>query len=249
MGNGAVALIAAAVTAVAVLLIVWLISFIRRFNSDTEYYYWKMQTADTRKEYRRWRREIRCHYLCLIPFVNNKNVMRVYNRVYRKKIAAETAEDKESSDDGMTHVILPSIISIFACAACLCSASWAWFTSGSSGSVAAIKTVEKYELTYQVTADVNEEQISPENGEYRLENGYYTVQVSANGSNNSTGYFVVKYGSNTKYSVQIPADGTLVFKLSVAGFDDKCSITIEPKWGTSSVEQRDIDKDSVLEVR
>lgn len=85
MGNGAVALIAASLTAVAVLLIVWLISFIRRFNSDTEYYYWKMQTADTKKEYRRWRREIRCHYLCLIPFVNNKNVMRLYNRIYRKK--------------------------------------------------------------------------------------------------------------------------------------------------------------------
>lgn len=49
MGNGAVALIAASLTAVAVLLIVWLISFIRRFNSDTEYYYWKMQTADTKK--------------------------------------------------------------------------------------------------------------------------------------------------------------------------------------------------------
>ena len=32
MGNGAVALISAALTAVAVLLIVWLISFIRRFN-------------------------------------------------------------------------------------------------------------------------------------------------------------------------------------------------------------------------
>ena len=248
MGNGAVALIAAAVTAVAVLLIVWLISFIRRFNSDTEYYYWKMQTADTRKEYRRWRREIRCHYLCLIPFVNNKNVMRVYNRVYRKKIAAEMAEDKESSDDGMTHAILPSIISIFACAACLCSASWAWFTSANSGSVATIKTAEKYELICSVN-DGEGNHIAPESGEYLLENGSYTVQANAVGSDYSTGYFVVKYGDNTKYSVQIPANGALRFTLFVTDFDGKCSITIEPKWGTSSVGQRDIDKDSVLEVR
>lgn len=248
MGNGAVALIAAALTAVAVMLIVWLISFIRRFNSDTEYYYWKMQTADTKKEYRRWRREIRCHYLCLIPFVNNKNVMRLYNRIYRKKIAAEAAEDEREADNGITRMIIPSLVGIFACAACLCSASWAWFTSANSGSVATIKTAEKYELICSVT-DGEGNHIAPESGEYLLENGSYTVQAEAVGSDYSTGYFVVKYGDKTKYSVQIPAKGTLIFTLSVADFDGKCSITIEPKWGTSSVGQRDIDKDSVLEVR
>ena len=84
---------------------------------------------------------------------------------------------------------------------------------------------------------------------YLLENGSYTVQADAVGSAYSTGYFVVKYGDNIKYSVQIPANEALNFKISVADFDGKCSITIEPKWGTSPVGQRDIEKDSVLEVR
>lgn len=70
--------------AILTLPIAKLASFCRGFAAHTRYICREMDHADNYEEYRKWRGELRCHYLCLIPFVNGKNVMRLYNRIYHR---------------------------------------------------------------------------------------------------------------------------------------------------------------------
>lgn len=48
--------------------------FFRRFNEDKGYLKSEIRRAQSIAERRHWERELRCHYLCLLPFVNEKNV-------------------------------------------------------------------------------------------------------------------------------------------------------------------------------
>lgn len=80
-------IVEAMVAIVFPLLIATVVSVIRyfvRFNRNTQRITSKMQWVHDCDEYRYWRRELRCHYLCLIPFVTRRNVMRLYRRIYHK---------------------------------------------------------------------------------------------------------------------------------------------------------------------
>lgn len=57
----------------------------RDFAENTRYIRYIMKHANSHEEYRRWRGELRCEYLMLLPFVNAKNVMRVYRFVFKKR--------------------------------------------------------------------------------------------------------------------------------------------------------------------
>lgn len=240
MDNGIIAIITFSATAAAVLAIVWLIGFIRRFNSDTEYYFWKMETADTKMEKRRWRREIRCHYLCLIPFVNNRNVAKLYNRIYRKKIAAEAAEDAEKTSVNITNILLPSLVGIFICAACLCKVSWAWFTSSTATSATTVRSasfsIDDISMTqngHTIAPDA-ERKFSLDAGNYTLsfkksadstsENGFCIITVIRNNDSAATPY----------YTCNITDSFNLTIKTDTA-----ITIGIEPVWGEAELRIKD----------
>lgn len=70
-------------------------------------------------EYRYWRRELRCLYLCLIPFVTERNVMKIYRIFFHKPKHAE----KRNRNDSIMSVLAMSVIGIAVCAVCLCGAS------------------------------------------------------------------------------------------------------------------------------
>ena len=99
----------------AFLLIAFKIAdLIKRFRRDTEYILSEMNRAESDVGYRYWRRELRCHYLCLIPFVTERNVMRLYHRLYHRP----AKEKKEKRSDGFGHIIAPSVIGACICAVC-----------------------------------------------------------------------------------------------------------------------------------
>lgn len=234
MDNGTVAIIAFSTTAAIVLAIVWLVGFIRRFNSDTEYYYWKMETADTKKEMRRWRREIRCHYLCLIPFVNNKNVVRVYNKIYRKKIAAEAAEDDENSAVNIKSILLPSVIGILICAACLCRVSWAWFTASTSTSTATVESASFKIDDINMAKDGHT--VEPDtDGKYNLDAGNYTLTFKKSADSTSKKGFCIitvsKIGETAAtpyYTDNIDGSFTLIIKTNT-----QIKVGIKSSWGAA----------------
>ncbi|MEI3518488.1 MAG: hypothetical protein V8R14_03350 [Clostridia bacterium] len=107
-----------------------------------------MNRAADYNEYRYWRRELRCLYLCLIPFVTERNVMKVYPVFFHR--AKHAAKKKRS--DGLMHILAPSMLAICICAICLCGVSWAWFTASTSTGTTAIQS-SSYKLLYQVNED------------------------------------------------------------------------------------------------
>ena len=77
--NGAVIPLIILVVFDFLLLAIKFTEFIARFNRETKYIIMEINLATDSDEYRYWRRELRCHYLCLIPFVTERNITKVYS--------------------------------------------------------------------------------------------------------------------------------------------------------------------------
>ena len=103
------------------LIVLKLAQFVNHFNREKQYLLTEISRAEDYNEYRYWRRELRCLYLCLIPFVTERNVMKVYPVFFHWTKHAT----KEKRSDGLMHILAPSVIGIFICAVCLCGVSWA----------------------------------------------------------------------------------------------------------------------------
>ena len=119
--SGALILLIVLIVSAFMLILIRLAKFVNDFGREKQYLLNEMRHAADYNEYRYWRRELRCLYLCLIPFVTERNVMKVYPVFFHR--AKHAAKKKRS--DGLTHILAPSVIGIFICAVCLCGVSWA----------------------------------------------------------------------------------------------------------------------------
>lgn len=241
MVNDEVVIAVALISAIIVLVVVKIIGFFVRFNDDTRYITREMRRAYDDGEYRYWRRELRCHYLCLIPFVNERNVMRLYKRIYHK--AKHDKSVKRS--DGLYHILAPSLIGICLCAVCLFGASWAWFTATQTSSVTGIHTAT---YTVNVTAAIDETQakVTSNSGIYTvsLENGKaYKITITASGTAN-TGYCTVALGEQTYHTSQIEKNTAFEFEVNTY---QSGILTITPQWGTCAASENVINSEIPLE--
>lgn len=203
------------------------IIFFRDLHNETSYCKAEVRRAQNEAEYRYWLKELRCRYLCIIPFVTERNVMRVYRLFFHK---AKHAKKKERNDAAL-HVLASSLIGICICAVCLCGMSWAWFTATAGTAAKTIKTPQ-YKLTCSVFlngAEVGGAAHESGGTEYRLNGGKYTVVLKAAGTGNATGYCKVKIGETTYYTEQIFANGEFSFYIN-AGSEE--NIVLTPSWGT-----------------
>lgn len=209
------------------LILIRLAVFVNNFGREKQYLLSEMHRAADYNEYRYWRRELRCHYLCLIPFVSERNVLKIYRVFFRR------AKHEEKRSDGILHILAPSVIGICICAVSLCGASWAWFTASTYAGTTAVKTPESYELTVISVTD-SENQIIAANaaGNYSLSGGSYTVLLSAAGTSGATGYCGVMLDDKPYYTVQIFAGNTFKFTVTAAG---AAEIILTPKWGSCAV--------------
>ena len=146
--NSAWILLIVLIVSASLLIALKLTRFINDFGRRKRYFLIKMCRANDYKEYCNWRRELRCLYLCLIPFITECNVKKVYPVFFRQ--AKHAAKEKRS--DGLMHILAPSMLAICICAICLCGASWAWFTASTSTGTTAIQS-SSYKLVYQVNED------------------------------------------------------------------------------------------------
>ena len=185
-----------------------------------------MHSAADFNEYRYWRRELRCLYLCLIPFVTERNVMKVYPVFFHRAKHAT----KEKRSDGLMHILAPSMLAICICAICLCGASWAWFTASTSTGTAQIQS-SSYKLLYQVGEDATPTELAEAGTAYTLTSDTTVITLKANGTAGATGYCSIKIGDETYYTEQIFVDDTFTFTVNASA---GTNIILTPKWGTYS---------------
>ena len=253
MGNksGALILLIMLIVSAFVILMVKLAAYIRHFNGETRRIIMKMQRAADEKEYCYWHKMLRCHYLCLIPFVNERNVSGAYSFFFHQPKRAE----KETRIDGVFHILAPSLAAFCLCAVCLCGASWAWFTASSGIGAAKVQAATyTVEIKYKAT-DTNVWQ----DGEYQISlDGGKTYELRITPAETATatnGYCTVKIGKITgeefvgkTYSTdQIPKDSSREFSFTVQANEDAI-LMITPKWGTGSgTEKEKINSGKTIE--
>ena len=232
MGNksGALILLIMLIVSAFVILMVKLAAYIRHFNGETRRIIMKMQRAADAKEYCYWHKMLRCHYLCLIPFVNERNVSGAYSFFFHQPKRAE----KETRIDGVFHILAPSLAAFCLCAVCLCGASWAWFTASSGIGAAKVQAA-----TYTVKIECEPETGVWQDGEYQISlygnpdsKKTYNLCITATGTT-TNGFCDVKIGDKTYQIDQIPKDSGFVFSVEVPA-NENAKLVITPKWGTYS---------------
>lgn len=224
--NGAVILLIVLTVSAFLLLAIKFAEFIARFNRETKYIIMEINLATDSDEYRYWRRELRCHYLCLIPFVTERNVPKIYNFFFHRPKHAKI----EDRSDGIFHILAPSLIGICLCAVFLCGASWAWFTAGTTAVTTEIQS-SSYKLLYQVNEDTDTTELAEAGTSYTLTANVCVIKLKATGTAGATGYCRVKVGNETYYTEQIFVDDTFTFTVNAAA---GTKIILTPKWGTYS---------------
>ena len=224
--SGALILLIVLIVSAFLLIVLKLAQLVNHFSRKKQYLLTEMSRAADYNEYRYWRRELLCLYLCLIPFVTERNVMKVYPVFfYRAKHAA-----KEKRSDGLMHILAPSMLAICICAICLCGASWAWFTASTSTGTTQIQS-SSYKLSYQVVEDTAATELAEAGTAYTLTSDTTVITLNATGTAGATGYCSITVGSETYYTEQIFVDGTFTFTVNAAAGTE---ITLTPKWGTYS---------------
>ena len=225
--SGALILLIVLIVSAFLLILIRLAKLVNDFGREKQYLLTEMHRAADYNEYRYWRRELRCLYLCLIPFVTERNVMRVYPVFFHRAKHAT----KEKRSDGLMHILAPSMLAICICAICLCGASWAWFTASTSTGTTAIQS-SSYKLLYQVNEDTATTELAEVKTVTVPESGSCKITLSATGTAGATGYCSITVGSETYYTEQIFVDGTFTFTVNAAAGTE---ITLTPKWGSCAV--------------
>ena len=225
--SGTLILLIVLIVSAFLLTVLKLAQFVNHFSRKKQYFLTEMSRAADYNEYRYWRRELRCLYLCLIPFVTERNVMKVYPVFfYRAKHAA-----KAKRSDGLMHFLAPSMLAICICAICLCGASWAWFTASISTGTTQIQS-SSYKLSYQVGEDTAATDLTGTDNTYTLTADTTLITLKATGTAGATGYCGIEIGDKTYYTEQIFVNGSaFTFTLNAAA---GTQITLTPKWGTCS---------------
>ena len=224
--SGALILLIVLIISAFLLIVLKLAQFVNHFSREKQYLLTEINRAADYNEYRYWRRELRCLYLCLIPFVTERNVMKVYPVFFHR--AKHAAKEKRS--DGLMHILAPSMLAICICAICLCGVSWAWFTASTSTGTTQIQS-SSYKLSYQIGSDTAE--LAETGTAYTLTSDTTVITLKATGTAGATGYCSIKIGDETYCTEQIFVNDTSEFTFTVSAAADTI-ITLTPKWGTYS---------------
>ena len=225
--SGTLILLIVLIVSASLLIALKLTRFVNDFGRRKRYFLIKMCRADGYKEYCNWRRELRCLYLCLIPFITERNVRKVYPIFFRKAKHAS----KEKRSDGLAYILAPSMLAICICAICLCGVSWAWFTASTSTGTTAIRS-SSYKLSYQIGSD-KEADLAEAGTAYTLPAGKTVITLKAIGTAGARGYCSIKVGNETYCTEQISTNDTSGFTFTVNAAAGT-TITLTPKWGTYS---------------
>ncbi len=224
--SGVLILLIVLIVSAFLLAVLKLAQFVGNFSRKKQRLLTEMGRAADYNEYSYWLRGLRCLYLCLIPFVTERNVMKIYPAFFRR----EKRKAKEKRQNGLMRIIAPSVMGICICAVCLCNVSWAWLTASTSIETTEIKS-SFYKLFYQIGSDAAE--LAQTDNTYTLTSDTTVITLKAAGTAGATGYCIIRVGNETYYTEQIFVNDTSEFTFTVnAAAGTK--IKLNPKWGNYS---------------
>lgn len=231
--NGIHLLLAFGITAFA-LLIIKLAAYFVHFREMLCYIKRQIKHAgDDAARVRLWQKRLRCHYLCLIPFVCASNAETVYNALYGNGTRYRPKAAESSGSCGIIHLLAPSVMGIFACLICLCSISWAQFTASLQSSASTIKTPD-YSISVTVTDNSDSKELTGTDHVYSLIQGHsYTVSLISSGTRKATGYCIIQLNESALYTKQLASGDEMTVTILA---DTDCSLSLIPKWGTCALD-------------
>lgn len=200
--------------------------FSERFR-DIRYVKMEMNRAFDDDEYRYWRRELQTLLWCLIPGLNPDRINGI------RKFFKRGKHYKQTEKGNLLLMLLPSLLGVGICAACLAGGTFAWFTTSQATSTQTIFTAN-YDITTVVR--LGEDELTAVDGIYTLEaNKYYTVNIEASGSA-TTGYCIVDLGGEKLHTEQIPTNSdasrnSIEFTVHPP---EKSTMQIIAQWGSSA---------------
>lgn len=234
MDYGYVLILLSIIVVALVFIAVKLAIFLKAFTKETQNICYEMERAENSEEYSNYHKQLRCHYLTLIPFITKKNAMRVYNKFFCKGERTK----KEEQGDSLIPLIMPSVIGILICLFCICGMTWAWYSSSINAPtqklVSAYYDVKVESITFKDNENVSEVVFT--DGGYELKaNTEYTITLKAEGTiDKCGGYCLIQIketdGTVTKYYTQtiMPNDNiTIRFKCEKQG-----TYTFVGVWGS-----------------
>ena len=122
LGTETILMIAVVAALLAVLLVIKLIAFFNEYNKETQYIRIEMNETQDLSEQRYWQQKQSYHRLCLIPFVTENNVEKVYSALHGGRHARATQKS-------IMRMLVPMILGLSVCLVSLSGLTYAWFTA------------------------------------------------------------------------------------------------------------------------
>lgn len=158
----------------------------------------------------------------------------------------EEQKTQKITDKAFVRFVATSVFGILVCIACLCSSTFAWFTTTlDSGSNTITSGVFDHKITVEIIDAEDGEPITvTADGEVQSctldRDKSYTVKLDPTDATTVKGYCVitidgVEYHTDTYGAVSDGSLKTLTFTLTLPAGDGTATVTFKPHWGIAAV--------------
>ena len=151
----------------------------------------------------------------------------------------QNIDTKKLTDKAFSRLLLISVLSILVCIVCLCSATWAWFSAGTSSAGNTISS-GKFALDVEVedSTSVAVDLTETDGGIFACTLGdadtTYTVTVQMSADSTATkGFCTVKVGDDSYYTASIN-ETTASLTFYIKPTEANMTVTFVSVWGLPS---------------
>ena len=158
--------------------------------------------------------------------------------------ALEEQKTKKITDKAFTRFVATSVFGILVCIACLCSSTFAWFTTTQDSSQNTITSgVFDHEIKIEITSADGGETVELTDGDVQtceLNRGAsYVVTLTPTAATTVKGYCVIKidgveYNTDTYGAVSEGSLKVLTFTLTLPAGNGTAEVTFKPHWGIAA---------------
>ena len=172
---------------------------------------------------------------------------RFYDKLFRKSKggnALEEQNNKKITDKAFTRFVATSVFGILVCIACLCSSTFAWFTTTQDSSQNTITSgTFDHEIKIEITSAGSGETIAVTDGAVQsctLDRGKsYVVTLTPTDTTTVKGYCVItidgmEYHTGTYGAVSEGSLEVLTFTLTLPAGNVPAEVIFKPHWGIAA---------------
>ena len=156
----------------------------------------------------------------------------------------EEQNNKKITDKAFTRFVATSVFAILVCIACLCSSTFAWFTTTQDSSQNTITSgVFDHEIKIEIKSAGSGETVELTDGDVQSctldRDKSYVVTLTPTDTTTVKGYCVitidgVEYNTDTYGAVSEGSLKVLTFTLMLPAGNDPAEVTFKPHWGIAA---------------